>query len=174
MRRILRLLAILLPLAGNAKEGDWGYAHINFIKLSLAENWSILSRSQLTFRDDFNDFYFWYADAGLAYSLNRAWRVELAYRHAQWDFGGGWKDEYRPMANLDWFGEVHGIRLNNRARIEYRYFDWSRKEDWRFRNRIRAEFPWKIAGISPFVEEDVLSTKRFYILVPAGSGDPFP
>ena len=58
------------------------------------------------------------------------------------------------MANLDWFGELWGTRLNNRARIEYRDFQWTREQDWRFRNRIRADFPWKLAGISPYLEEE--------------------
>jgi len=154
MRRALLLLAVLLPLACGAEESDWGYAHINFIKVSLAEKWSILSRSQVTFRDDFNDFYFWYADAGLAYSFSPAWRMDLAYRQASWNFGDEWMDEFRPMLSLDWFGKVNDIRLNNRARFEYRYFDWEREEDWRFRNRTRADFPWKIIGISPFLEEE--------------------
>ena len=154
MRRLLLLLSIMLPLACGAEEGDWGYAHVNFIKLTLADKWSILSRSQVTWRDDFNDFYFWYADAGLAYSFTPAWRADLAYRHARWDFGDGWLDELRPMLSVDWFGKLKGTRLNNRARIEYRYFDWDREEDWRFRNRTRAEFPWKVFGISPYMEEE--------------------
>ncbi|MDF7823182.1 DUF2490 domain-containing protein [Pontiellaceae bacterium B12227] len=154
MRKIWFLLLALLPMIGKAKEGDWGYAQVNFIKVSLADKWSILSRSQITFRDDFSELYFWYADAGLAYSFAPAWRAELAFRHAEWDFGGGWLQEERPMLNLDWFGNVKGVKLNNRARVEYRHYTW-RKDDWRFRNRFRAEFPWKLAGISPFIEEEL-------------------
>lgn len=154
MRKLLLLLTALFPIIGSAAEGDWGYAHVNFIKIGLAEKWSILSRSQVTLRDDFSEFYFWYADAGLAYSLTPAWRAELAYRHAEWNFGNGWLVEERPMANLDWFGRVKGVKLNNRARIEYRRFEWAREDDWRFRNRIRAEFPWQFIGISPYLEEE--------------------
>lgn len=145
---------ILLPVLARAIEGDWGYAHINFAKISLSEKWSILSRSQVTLRNDFRDLYFWYADAGLAYSITPAWRTELAYRHAEWDFGGGWLIERRPMVNLDWFGNAKGIRLNNRSRMEYRDFKWDKETDWRFRNRTRIELPWQVMGISPFFEEE--------------------
>ena len=73
MRKFFLLLLVLhLPLSSLSAEGDWGYAHVNVIKLSLAEKWSILSRSQVTWRDDFNDFYFWFIDAGLAYSITPA------------------------------------------------------------------------------------------------------
>lgn len=153
MRKLL-LLLILLPTLGKAVEGDWGYAHVNFIKASLADKWSILSRSQITFRDNFSELYFWYADAGLAYSITPAWRTEIAFRHAEWDFGDGWLQEERPMLNLDWFGKFKDIRLNNRARLEYRHFTWDKDDDWRFRNRFRADFPWKIVGISPYLEEE--------------------
>lgn len=155
MRKLLLILAALLPLAGNAEEGDWGHAQINFVKIGLTEKWSVLSRSQVTLRNDFNDFYFWYADAGLAYSFHPAWRAELAFRHAEWNYGSGWLQEERPMFNLDWFGKVKNIRLNNRVRFEYRDYDWAKQNDWRFRNCFRADFPWQLIGISPFVEEEI-------------------
>ena len=155
MRRFPRLLlALLLPVSSFSAEGDWGYAHINFIKFSLTEKWSVLSRSQVTWRDDFNDFYFWFIDAGLAYSITPAWRAELAYRQAAWNIQDEWLDENRPMANLDWFGRVKGVKLNNRARLEYRHYDWAREDDWRFRNRTRADFPWEAAGLYPYLEEE--------------------
>jgi opacity protein-like surface antigen len=59
------------------------------------------------------------------------------------------------MVNLDGVGKAKGIRLNNRARMEYRDFHWDKKNDWRFRNRFRADFPWKLVGISPFAEEEI-------------------
>lgn len=155
MRKFFLLLLVLhLPLSSLSAEGDWGYAHVNVIKLSLAEKWSILSRSQVTWRDDFNDFYFWFIDAGLAYSITPAWRAELAYRQAEWNIQDVWQEENRPMVNLDWFGKVKDVKLRNRARLEYRHFDWAREDDWRFRNLTRAEFPWKLAGLSPILDEE--------------------
>ncbi len=153
-RRFLAALALLVPLLGTAAEGDWGYAQINFVKAGLTEKWSVLSRSQVTLRDDFSELYFWYVDAGLAYSLAPAWRVELAYRHAEWNFGSGWLTERRPMVNLDWMGKAKGVRLSNQTRLEYRDFQWARETDWRFRNRTRADFPWEVLGVSPFLEEE--------------------
>ena len=158
MRKTIRaaVMAIaLLPILSSAEEGDWGFAEVNFIKASLNDDFSVLSRSQFTWRDDFNDFYFWFADAGLAYSINPSWRIELAYRHAYWRFGD-WVQERRPFVGANWSGTYNGIRLSNLARLEYRDFQWDRDDDFRFRNGTRAEFPWEIlpGGIKPFLEEE--------------------
>jgi hypothetical protein len=161
--RVALIAATLLsPLLSKAAEGDWGYAHINFIKKTLNEDWAILSRSQVTLSDDFDEFYFWFIDAGLAYSITPAWRIEGAYRHAVWKISDEWEEEQRPMINLDWFGKVKDTKLSNRARLEYRYYTWDKQNDFRFRNRTRAEFPWEVlpGGIKPFIEEELFIGKN--------------
>lgn len=149
------IAAVLLPLTSFAEEGDWGAAEINFVKVSLSDEFSLISRSQFVWRNDFSEFYFWYADAGLAYSITPTWRVELGYRHAGWRFGE-WLQERRPFVGATWSKNLKGTRLTNHARLEFRDFQWNRREDFRFRNSIRAEFPWDMlpGGIKPFIEEE--------------------
>ena len=153
----LLLAAVLLSHPSTAKEGDWGLVEINYVKASLPGKWSVQSRSQLTWRDDFDEFYFWFIDAGLAYSLTPAWRTELYYRHAYWLVADEWEQERRPTAAIDWTGKLKGIRLNNLSRLEFRDYQWDKQEDFRFRNRTVAEFPWEIlpGGIKPYLEEEL-------------------
>jgi hypothetical protein len=155
-------LAALLPLSSFAAEGDWGYAHIFFLKKSLTENLSAITGSQLTWRDDFSEFYFTYADAGLGYRFSPNWSAGVVYRQGWWKIADEWEVERRPMINLTWSESWKGIRVANRARLEFRYYDWDKKDDLRFRNRTRIEFPWEVApgGIKPFVEEEIFIGKN--------------
>ncbi len=159
MRRLPFLFLALLfsfPHLCRPAEGDWGYAHIFYVKKAIAGNWSAITGSQLTWRDDMSDFFFIYADAGLAYKFNPNWIVEAIYRQGWWDINNEWEVEKRPLFNLKWIDTWQDIRVENQARLEFRYYDWDKKDDLRFRNRTRIEFPWEIlpGAIKPFAEEE--------------------
>ena len=155
------IATILLPLTSFAGEGDWGAAEVNFVKISLPDDFSLISRSQFIWRNDFSEFYFWFVDAGLAYSITPAWRLELGYRHAWWKFGE-WQQERRPFVGATWSKKINGTRLTNHARLEFRDFQWDRREDFRVRNSIKAEFPWVVlpGGIKPFIEEEFFYSRN--------------
>jgi hypothetical protein len=165
MRRLLFLITSLLlfiPLISRGAEGDWGYAHIFYIKKAFTEKWSFITGSQLTWRDDMSDLYFIYADAGAGYRFHPNWSAEAVYRQGWWKFPDEWNVERRPLVNLKWFCTWKGIRLQNQARLEFRFFEWDRKDDLRFRNRTRIEFPWEVlpGGIKPFAEEELFIGKN--------------
>jgi hypothetical protein len=154
--RLLALLTVLLPLCSIA-DGNWGYAHINFLKVKLTNDWSAYTSSQVTWRDDMSDFYFYYVDAGLSCKINPNWQIGGAYRYASWDIQDNFEREDRPLINLTWSAKPKGISIANRARMEFRYYDWDKKDDIRYRNRTRIEFPWEVlpGGIKPYLEEEV-------------------
>ncbi len=159
MRRLFLLLfsiPLFIPSLVRAAEGDWGYAHIFYVKKSIADNWSAITGSQLTWRDDFSDLYFIYADAGVGYKLHPNWGVEAIYRNGWWKIRDEWEIEQRPLVNLKWSDVWRDIRMENQARMEFRFYDWNKKDDLRFRNRTRVEFPWEVlpGGIKPYAEEE--------------------
>lgn len=165
MRRTLGLFlafSLSFPCIGRATEGDWGYAHIFYVKKALQGNWSAITGTQLTWRNDLSDFYFTYADAGLAYKIHPNWTVETVYRQGWWSINDEWEVERRPLVNLKWSDAWQGTRMENQARIEFRFYDWNKKDDVRFRNRTRIEFPWQVlpGGIKPYVEEEFFIGKN--------------
>jgi hypothetical protein len=153
----LALLIALFPICSIAEGGDWGYAHITFLKAKLNKDWSAFTSSQVTWRDDLSDFYFYYVDAGLSYKINPNWQIGAAYRYAEWDIQDHFEREDRPLINLTWSAKPNGIKIANRARMEFRYYDWDKDDDIRFRNRTRIEFPWEVlpGAIKPYLEEEV-------------------
>lgn len=159
---LLFTLSVFIPTLCRSTEGDWGYTHIFYIKKSLSDNWSAITGSQLTWRDDFSDFFFAYADAGIGYKFHANWTAETVYRHAWWNINDQWEEEVRPMVNLKWSDVWKDIRMENQARMEFRFYQWDREDDLRFRNRTRIELPWEIlpGGIKPFAEEEFFVGKN--------------
>lgn len=153
-RSILTAVLFSCATTALAVEGDWGYAHINYVKINLTEEWSFLHRSQIAFRDDMSDLFFGFADAGLGYKFHPAWRVDGVYRRAWIEPGDTWLIEDRPLVNLTWFGKIGDARLMNRSRVEFRLYRWDREDDIRFRNETRLDLPWGIWGIKPYFEEE--------------------
>ena len=160
--RLALLTALLSPLCSPAEEGDWGYAHITFLKAKLNPNWSTYTSSQVTWRNDMSDFYFAYLDGGMEYKLNPAWSLGAAYRQGWWKIQGDWERENRPLINLSWAGNVKDLRITNRSRLELRYYEWDKDDDLRFRNRTRIELPWEVlpGGIKPYLEEEFFYGKN--------------
>ena len=161
LRRTL-LLAVLLPLCSPAEEGDWGYAHISFLKVKLDDKWSAYTSSQVTWRDDLSDFYFAYLDAGMEYKFHPAWKIGAAYRQAWWKIQNDWEKENRPLINLTWSKKIKNISIANRSRLEFRHYEWDKGDDLRFRNRTRIEFPREVlpGGIKPYLEEEFFYGKN--------------
>ena len=158
MFRVLILFIFLsLPAwAESFDEYDWGSAHNLFIKKTINERWSILSRSLFSTRDDFDDTFFKTADIGLGYSFSKKFRTSVAYRHVWFRPRDEWLEEKRPLINFSYFDSLNGYRLTNRVRVEYRMFDY-KDNDVRFRNETRIEAPWSLPGLplKPYMEEEI-------------------
>ena len=159
MRRPYALLlaaTLVAPPICKAVEGDWGYAHNNYVIVSLNEKWSLLHRSQATMRNDMSDFFFGYADIGVGYKVLPDWRLDAVYRRAWIRPADKWLIEDRPLFNLTWFGTINDAHISNRSRIEFREYRWNKKDDIRYRNETRVDLPWEILpfGIKPYFEEE--------------------
>lgn len=145
-----------MATASYAEEGDWGYAHNNYVLVSLNEKWVVLHRSQLTLRDDLSDLFFGFADIGVGYKFLPGWRIDGVYRRVWIRPGEKWLIEDRPLINLTWFGTIKDARISNRSRIEIRDYRRDKKDDLRYRNETRLDLPWEIlpGGIKPYFEDE--------------------
>ena len=147
-----------LLAAGPAQaEWDTGTSHTLFLKAKLNDAWFVTSRSNAATREGVDDLFFGFADINVGYKLSAAWSAEIGYRHARLELQSGWRDEYRPLANLMWRQSVRGWVLSNRHRLEFRFFEGDTTDDRvRYRNHTRVEFPWEIPvlGVRPYIEEE--------------------
>ncbi len=149
---------LLLAATSTFAETDTGSAHNLIFKHSLDEGWYLASRNLITSRDGFDDLFFGYLDLNLGYELSKKWSIEGGYRHAWFEIGDDWRDEYRPSGILSYKTKLGDWSFTNRHRLEYRMFESeSRAKDRiRYRNETRLIAPWEIGpkGMRFFVEEE--------------------
>ena len=153
----LLLLGSTLPAASAwAADRDSGVSLNLLLKADVADDWFLISRSNLASRNDNSDFFFGYTGASLGYQFDPVWSIRLGYRRAWIRPRNEWLAEDRPFVEAYAAGTVDGFRLSNRARVEFRMFDY-RDDDVRLRNEITVQGPWRFTslGLRPYVEEEV-------------------
>ena len=138
-----------------AAERDSGSSLNLLLKYNLSDDWFIISRSNLASRNNHEQFFFGYTGAGLGYQLNNEWSVRAGYRHAWIKPQDEWLEEDRLFAEGYYADKFDGFRVSNRARAEWRYFDYREKYS-RVRNEIAVEAPWSLTSLAlkPYLEEE--------------------
>lgn len=156
MIKKIALLA-LLSLSSISTYAERPWASVNELILIYKFNpqWSAFSTSRVRFGEDFNTFNMWFADIGAHYKFHKNFNIGAAYRYLEYRVADEWVAEYRPMIQGHWFAKPADISLRNRCRFEFREYDFNREDDHRFRNQFRAEFPWGIYGVKPYLEDEI-------------------
>lgn len=150
---------LLVSILGGRVDGasDGGMSHNLLLKHSLNEKWFLISRSNTASRDHYDDTFFGYTGLGIGYNLNEHWSLRAGYRHAWIRPRDEWLEEDRPYLEGYFADRWEGFRVSNRSRFEFRYYDFDRDDDVRFRNEIVVEAPWELTPLKlkPYVEEEV-------------------
>lgn len=151
----LCLLVFGLGTSVHAHE-DSGASLNLLLKANIDKDWFVISRSNLASRNNFEDNFFGYVGAAIGYQFNKQWSVRAGYRHAWINLGGDWLEEDRPFAEAYFADNWGGFRVTNRARVEFRFFDY-RDDDVRLRNEITVEAPWELTALRlrPYLEEEI-------------------
>lgn len=160
-RYLIFTLVILLLLSDPGAADDWGSSHNLLLKHDFSEEWFMISRSNLAYRDNNEELFLGYTGASLGYQWNREWSTRLGYRVARFKIGEEWRTEQRPMAEIYYASILDGWRFSSRSRAEFRRPDWTEK-DVRFRQELTVTAPWKMTrlGIKPFLEEEIFYSSR--------------
>lgn len=156
MNKKTALLA-LLSLASIVTYAERPWASVNELVLVHKFNpkWKMLSTSRVRFGEDFNTFNMWFADAGLYYRFHKNFDFGAAFRYLEYRIADEWVGEYRPMIQGHFYAKPFDISIRNRCRLEFREYDFNRDDDHRFRNQLRAEFPWGIGPVKPYLEDEI-------------------
>lgn len=154
---VIMLVALLVAAVTRADGPDTGTSQNLFIRKQLTDGWFLASRSNFATRDGTGDLFFAYVDITLGRKLAGNWSADVGYRHAWLETASGWRDEFRPLANLTWRRAVDGWSLANRHRLELRMFEGDEAQDrFRYRNESRLVLPerFSVGRLRPFIEEE--------------------
>ncbi len=164
LRARLRVCCFAIPVAvlmldmdgRRGRAEDWGYSHNFFIKKKISDRWAVESRSLFTSRDNMREIFLGVADIGLSYDVTGWLNIGAAYRAGWILVNGEYGYENRPLINLTLRGKWEGALISNRSRVEFRHYDFDRRDDVRFRNETRIIFPWELpmGRLRPYMEEE--------------------
>jgi len=133
----------------------WSRASASF---DINEDWTATFGEEFRFGDHAGQLYYHHSDLGVVYKSLADWiDVGANYRQVfQKDSAGQWRPENRPHLNVTLKGQVSGLDLSNRSRLEYR--DRENKKDlWRYRNKIALKLPVKLTQLKlqPYISDEV-------------------
>jgi len=153
------LLLVQVPTLMGAQDAGGSYNLL--LKASVNDDWFLISRSNLASRNNFGDNFLGYTGLGVGYQLAPSLSLRVGYRRAWFRFTDEWQPENRGYLEGYFADRINGFRVSNRARVEFRRFDW-RDDDVRLRNAITIEAPWAMTPfkLKPYLEEEVFFSTR--------------
>ena len=158
MRKVV-FVVIGLVLAAKVyayDDGDFQIWNTESQEFKANQESKITLEEEFRWGDDAGDFYYHHYDAGFVYSLNKYLDLGVNYRQAYEKKKGKFKEENTPHLNATLKYEFYGFKLDDRNRIEYRYFDYQ-TDTWRYRNKFTIKFPWKLTKfeIQPYLADEI-------------------
>lgn len=155
---LIRILLLIPGLSAMAMSGqtDWGATHHFSIGIDLSERMYLLSRTLISSRDDFSDYYSCTTGVGLGWKLTNAFHLRGGYRQNRTEIEDHWIREHRPYMEYFHRFQAGGFRISNRGRVEFRDAPGIRKDD-RYRHQLVLESPWRLTAIQlqPYLDEEV-------------------
>ena len=148
-------LVFILSSQSMATERDSGSSNNLLIKVPINDKWFVISRSNLAYRNDFDDLFLGFTGGGLGYQLTEEWSLRAGYRHVWFKPQNDWLEEDRLYIETFFANRFERFRLTNRTRFEFRFFDY-RENDVRIRNELVIESSKSIPGtvLRPYLEEE--------------------
>lgn len=156
---LARSVVVVLLTAGLSSlahaERDAGASHNLLIKAPIADDWFVISRSNIASRNDFDERFLGFTGAGLGYQFNPNWSLRAGYRHVWFRPQADWLEEDRLYTELFFADQSPLGRFTSRSRLEFRYFDY-RENDVRFRNEFVLEGASTLGKtpLRPYIEEE--------------------
>ena len=149
------LLALLLLARPVTAERDLGASHNLLVKAPISEDWFVISRSNLAYRNDFDDRFLGFMGGGIGLQWSDQWSFRAGYRHVWFKPQTDWLEEDRLYVEAFYANRFDHVRFTSRSRFEFRYFDY-RENDVRFRNEfvVEANMPVLGTALRPYVEEE--------------------
>ncbi|MBW8014867.1 MAG: DUF2490 domain-containing protein [Planctomycetes bacterium] len=158
---ILSSMFVLVTIAGGncfgSTDGNAEYWQEVGFDFNIYKNWKVTVREELRFGKSGDDPYLHNTNVGLVYKGFGDWiDVSLDFKKEfERDSTGKFRRENRPHLNLNFKGEMYGLKLGNRVRFEFR--EKETDDHWRFRNKLTLNLPFKLTkfNLQPYFSDEI-------------------
>jgi hypothetical protein len=162
MNKILLLLffilagPVLCPLYAY-QDGDFQIWHTESQDFSFNKNWRVLLDEEFRYGDNASELYYQHYDFGIACDVNKYLTASVEYRQIYEGEKGKFKPEFQPNFNVTPKCEFYGFKIEDRNRLELKFYDDNRADAVEYRNKLLVKVPWKFTelGIQPYVSDEV-------------------
>lgn len=160
MKKLVLILAVML-LGFSVQvfaydDGDFQIWNTEVEEIQIKKDLKLLLEQEFRWADNASEFYYQHYDIGLNYSLNKNWALGGGYRQIYSRTGSqAWLSESDPYAYLTYFGQLLGLKFDNRFRFHYQYFSY-KKDTGVYRNRLTIKPSWKLTKleIQPYMSDE--------------------
>lgn len=150
MRFIIALFLFLsLSVSGQFVKSNHQWFQM-YSQVSFVEKWSIVSDGGFRWQNTFNTKSSYIIRTGFAYDINSSFRFSMAFANAGYYLSDSLKRmEYRPHQELTYRKKFKHFTLDQRVRVEQRFFgayryagsDIPSSNNWRFRYQAQMNIP---------------------------------
>ena len=152
------LLTIIGGTCFGSTDGNAEYWQGIGLDFNLDEYWKITVREELRLGKSGDDPHLHNTDIGLVYKGFGDWLdVGLNFKKEyERDSSGKFRRENRPHLNLTLKGQLYGLKVADRSRLEFR--DKENTEDiWRYRNKFTINLPFTLTkyNLQPYISDEI-------------------
>jgi len=182
LQQIQGVLALVLCgvaatcMAGLNDDGDWQFWTYDSATVKLTDRTALALDGMLRYGDDMSELWYWHADVGLVFKVNKHLALKPSYRHKAVETGPKahpvmgdlheWRYVRNPSINAILSAKPGGWKIKNVCRLAYWDFDDDFQElgamrintdRWLYRNITAVIPPVVLTGMKlmPFAKEDV-------------------
>ena len=161
-RRCFFLAVVTIMLIGDIcfayDEGDFQYWSTAGASFDINKDWKVNFDEEFRLGENGGHLYYQHSDLGFVYKGLADWmELGLNYRQVfEKDNKGTWRRENRPHLNVTLKGQLAGLDVSNRARLEYRDRE-SRHNLWRYRNKVTLKLPQELTALKlkPYLADEI-------------------
>lgn len=150
---ILFILAI--PALCSAEDDNQEYWAVTSFRFRLNETWKMKIKEDFRFRD--GDFSEQQNDIFFSHKWSDTLDFGLGFRQVQKeDSTEQWQRENRPYMDLIIKGNLYGLKVSDRNRIEFRDFQ-NKKDVFRYRNQLKLSYPYTLFDLPlhPYIADEI-------------------
>ena len=146
-------LAVCQPASGEEFEESQLFLDLE-AHGDLSDRLSYFVNHQSKMRDDDDAYFLWHLKGGIRYEAATWLQLALDHRYQDDRAKGDWLQESRSTLEATPHIKLGGWNLSSRNRMEYRDFEGSKPDRWRYRNQLKVAHALPFWGLSAYVSEE--------------------
>lgn len=145
---------LLAPLAAHADDfkETQGFFDIE-VNTQLADKWSIFLNHQSKVQDNDPEYFLWHMRGGVRYEIASWLQAAVDHRYQE-ERRPDWLRESRSTIELTPRTKIGKWKLSSRNRMEYRDFEGTKPDRWRYRNQFKLAHPLPLWELTGYVSEE--------------------